>query len=74
MSEQIQISKVPPPDTEWRKSSHSPSDNCVELRVTNGMIEVRDSNNPGGPVIPFTRGDLLAFLQGAKDGEFDDMV
>jgi Domain of unknown function (DUF397) len=32
---------------------------------------VRDSKDPAGGVLVFTRAEWLAFLGGAKDGEFD---
>ncbi|HTE58080.1 MAG TPA: DUF397 domain-containing protein [Verrucomicrobiae bacterium] len=62
----------------WRKSSFSATkgmDNCVEMAQTDsGGIAVRNSNNPEGGMTHFTRDEMLAFLQGAKAGEFDDMV
>jgi hypothetical protein len=47
---------------------------CVELAAIDGSIAVRDSKDPAGPVLHFTRGEMLAFLQGAKAGEFDDLL
>ena len=36
----------------WRKSTHSLSNgNCVEVGTGQGTIAVRDSTDPGGPVI-----------------------
>jgi hypothetical protein len=48
--------------------------NCVEVAAVDGGIAVRDSKDPAGPVLHFTHGEMLAFLQGAKAGEFDDMA
>jgi hypothetical protein len=36
-----------------------------------GLVALRHSQHPGGPVIIYTRGEWDAFLAGAKDGEFD---
>jgi hypothetical protein len=58
----------------WRVSSFSDGMNCVEVAAIDGGIAVRDSKDPAGPVLHFTRGEILAFLQGAKAGEFDDMA
>lgn len=44
---------------------------CVEVRVRGGEIAVRDSKDPGGPVLKFTPAEWLAFLAGARVGEFD---
>jgi hypothetical protein len=57
----------------WRKSSRSGpwTDNCVEVAFVDGAIAVRDSKNPTGSVLVFTPSEWLAFVDGAKDGEFD---
>ena len=57
----------------WRKSSASgPNcDNCVEVAVVDDAIAVRDSKNPNGPTLIFTQAQWNAFVEGAKDGEFD---
>jgi hypothetical protein len=59
---------------QWRTSSFSDGMNCVEVAANDGGVSVRDSKDPAGPVLHFTRGEMLAFLQGAKAGEFDDMA
>lgn len=58
----------------WRKSSHSHSDNCVEVADLGATIAVRDSKDPDGPVLTFTRSELAAWLAGCKAGEFDDLA
>jgi len=61
----------------WRKSHRSgPSGNCVELAALPGGagVAVRNSRQPDGPVLVFTRSEIEAFLLGAKDGEFDDLI
>jgi hypothetical protein len=58
----------------WRKSSLSSAEgqNCVEVAaLPGGGQAVRDSKNPDGPVLTFTPGEWHAFIEGAKDGEFD---
>ena len=57
----------------WQKSSRSNNNGaCVEVRqVDDGVIEVRNSTNPTGPVVPFTVAEWDAFTAGVKDGEFD---
>jgi hypothetical protein len=57
----------------WQKSSRSGpySDNCVEIAFVDGAIAMRDSKHPNGPVLLFTPEEWDAFVEGAKDGEFD---
>jgi hypothetical protein len=59
----------------WRKAAASAGNGaCVELAPTAGGVAIRDSKDPGGPVLSFTRAELAAFLAGAKGGEFDDLA
>lgn len=51
----------------WRKSSRSGQEtNCVEVAHT--LTAVRDSKNPGGPVLKI---GVRALLAAAKVGRFD---
>jgi hypothetical protein len=60
----------------WRKSTFSnPSGNCVELAdLANGLVAMRNSRDPEGAVLVYTRPEIDAFLRGAKSGEFDDLA
>jgi hypothetical protein len=60
----------------WVKSTYSnPSGNCVELaRLPGGGIALRNSRDPGGPALIYTREEIAMFLHGAKDGEFDGLA
>lgn len=60
----------------WRKSRRSnPSGNCVELAVlSDGGVAVRNSRFTSGPALVYTRDEMVAFVQGAKDGDFDDLL
>lgn len=59
----------------WRKATASnPSGNCVELRPMGaGHVAVRNSHQPEGPIVVFTRAEVSAFFAGVRGGEFDDM-
>jgi hypothetical protein len=61
---------------EWRKSRHSGQlGNCVEVaRAGADAFAMRNSRHPDGPALVYTRAELAAFLAGAKDGEFDDLL
>ena len=58
----------------WRKSRYSGQlGNCVETAMLpGGQVVMRNSRDPGGPALIFSRNEMAAFLAGAKDGEFDD--
>jgi len=57
----------------WKKSTRSGANGqCVEVALNlPGIVAVRHSQRPGAEVIIYTEAEWLAFIGGAKDGEFD---
>lgn len=61
-------------DAAWRKGSRSNGNggnNCVEVAFLDTGVAVRDSKNRSGPALMFTLAEWTAFVDSAKDGEFD---
>jgi hypothetical protein len=59
----------------WRKSVKTQqSGQCVEVARVEDAIGVRDSKDPHGPILIFTLDEFAAFLDGAANGEFDDLI
>ncbi|MEU4409944.1 DUF397 domain-containing protein [Streptosporangium sp. NPDC023963] len=60
----------------WRKSHFSnPSGNCVELaELPDGSVAMRNSRDPEGPALIYTRREAGDFVRGVKGGEFDDLI
>jgi hypothetical protein len=57
----------------WRKSSYSGNNggNCVEVaRNLPGVVAVRDSKDPDGPVLLVSPAGWRAFTAGVKSGEY----
>ena len=61
---------------EWRKASASVSSGvCVELApLPDGGVAIRDSKDPSGPMLQFTRGEWAAFAAGMAAGEFESLT
>jgi Domain of unknown function (DUF397) len=58
----------------WRKSSYSGSNggNCVEVAALPGnSLAVRDSKEPAGPVLTFSRAEWRSFTTALKTGALD---
>jgi hypothetical protein len=60
----------------WRKSRASNSSgSCVEVAaLQGGDIAVRNSRHPSGPALVYTRAEIAAFIEGIRNGEFDDLA
>ena len=61
----------------WQKSRRSnPSGNCVEIAKLpgGGGFAIRNSRYPDGPALIYTPDEIAAFIQGARDGDFDDLI
>jgi hypothetical protein len=61
----------------WQKSRRSnPSGNCVEMAPLPGGagIAVRNSRDPDGPALIYTVDEIEAFILGARDGDFDNLI
>lgn len=72
----IPAGKLPAP-MKWQKSGRSnPSGNCVEMAPLPGghEIAVRNSRDPEGPVLIYTVDEIRALVDGARDGDFDNLL
>ncbi len=62
------------PTAAWRKSSHSggTGEGCVEV-ATNicGIVAVRDSKDPAGPMLTCTRDAWRTFIRRVRSGCYD---
>ncbi len=59
----------PMPGSGWRKSSYSSADgDCVEAGNGPGIVLVRDTKDPQGPVLRFSGGAWRVFAGRVKSG------
>jgi hypothetical protein len=59
--------------TNLRRARSCGLNGCIEVGSTEAGIGIRDSERPHH-VLVFAKSDFAAFVQGVKDGEFDDLV
>lgn len=64
--------EVPPPPAtvSWQMSSASGVGECVQATRSHGYVWVRDSKNPLGPALGFTREGWAVFIAGVQCDEF----
>lgn len=55
----------------WRSAPGEAGGSTVEVAFVDDLIGVRNGAEPDGPVLVFTQAEWDAFVEGAKDGEFD---
>lgn len=61
-----------PSPLKWRKATASQgSQGCVELAPLSGLVAVRDSKDPEGPMLMFRRDQWRGLAERARGGELD---
>jgi Domain of unknown function (DUF397) len=75
MSEKMTLSDAERGALFWLKAQRSGANGqCVEIASTASKIAVRDSKDPDGPILVYTPTEFSAFVEGARNGEFDHLV
>jgi Domain of unknown function (DUF397) len=58
----------------WRKAIRSMNNGaCAEVASVPGIVAVRDSKDPEGPVVCYPATSWRSFLAAARRGNFDDL-
>lgn len=58
----------------WTKAKSCAAGNCVQVATTDdGLVLIGDSKNPAGPALAYSQDEWNAFLEGAKNGDFDNL-
>jgi Domain of unknown function (DUF397) len=75
MSGKVTLSEAERQSLAWLKAQCStPNGQCVEIASAGGKVAIRDSKDPDGPILVYTPREFSAFLEGARNGEFDSLV
>jgi hypothetical protein len=72
MSRKITLNGSERRNLSWQKAQSSTvNGQCVEIASIANKIAMRDSKDPDGPILVYTSAEFSAFLEGARNGEFD---
>jgi len=75
VSKQLHIEDSSTLPVTWQKGLRSNnSDACADVAAgPDGMVYMRNSRDPQGPALAYTREEWNALFLGIKDGEFDNI-
>jgi hypothetical protein len=75
MSDKTALSIAERASLAWRRArSSTHNGQCVEVASASGKIVIRDSKDPDGPILAYVPGVFRAFLDDARNREFDGLV
>jgi hypothetical protein len=58
----------------WRVARKCNGGNCIRVAPSADMIVIGDSKNPDGPLLSYSRAEWAAFVEGIRQGDFDDLM
>ena len=62
------------PDVQWRLAGGGDGSGVEMAKLPDGQIAVRNSTDPDGPALIYTRAEIEALICGAQDGDFDALL
>jgi len=62
------------PDLQWRLAGGRDGSGVEMAKLPDGQIAVRNSADPDGPALIYTRAEIEALIGGAQDGDFDALL
>lgn len=69
---------VPSPESltnlQWRVARLCHSGNCVTVAANDSTIVIGNSKDPNGPVLSYSHDEWRAFVDGIRQGDFDDLT
>jgi hypothetical protein len=63
-----------PDDPLWHAAQRCNCGNCVRIATNGEQFFIRDSKSPEGPVLMYTKSEWVSFIEGVRQGDFDDLI
>jgi len=61
-------------DVTWYTSLSCNAGQCVKVGASGQTVLIADSKTPNGPILKYSPDEWRAFLAGAKNGDFDNIL
>lgn len=58
----------------WRIARRCNGGACVRVAANGDAVVIGDSKNPDGPVLSYSRTEFRTFVEGVRQGDFDDLL
>jgi predicted secreted Zn-dependent protease len=58
----------------WHTALSCDGGACVQVAADRDIILIRNSRQPGGPLLEYTPQEWHEFVSGIKKGDFDDLL
>jgi Domain of unknown function (DUF397) len=74
-SEKITLTEAERAGLVWLKArSSTVNGQCVEIASSANKVAIRDSKDPDGPILVYASAEFRAFLDSARNGQFDSLI
>lgn len=57
----------------WRVAQRCNGGECVRIAPSGDAVVIGDSKNPDGPYLTYSRTEWKTFVDGIRQGDFDDL-
>lgn len=57
----------------WRVARNCSGGSCIRVARSTAGVVIGDSKNPGGAVLSYSRDEWISFVEGVRQGDFDDI-
>lgn len=58
----------------WRVALQCNGGSCIQVAATGNKIVIGDSKSPGGPFLTYSQNEWIAFVEGVRRGDFNDLI
>lgn len=69
-----QVNPVTAGELAWRVARKCNGGACVRVAAAGDMVVIGDTKDPDGPVLSYSVAEFRTFVEGVRQGDFDDLL